>query len=410
MPLVPTIIGRPARSVYNNATSKTAQKAYLQTILAGILATLLLGLACFAYLAFYLSYIPQISLTTTVHLIYGQVTVHLHSPRLAALISPGLKDAKSVPHGAADIPANVLVHDQRYDVYVSLTLPTSPHNLDAGNFMINLTLFNEDLEVPTMLATARRATRLTYKSSLVHTMDTLMRSPLYLSGWRREQETLQVLLMEGHVFEKGRLPRYLGVRVGNDYASDTAPEAYESSVLFKARFSGLRYFMYNYRIIAFATFTSAFWITELFWASITWFIVSSYLFATPPAIEGANQGEDEGVDETGRLQARLDAAAGRNRVHPLAPVEDDSEEIPRPRGGVYATPEPTPAPEGEEGDDEDDDSEGVSNSRSDGGGRTPTSVDENALQGSAQDSGIGTSMSEHRGEGLVRRRSGRRNE
>ncbi|EPS37607.1 hypothetical protein H072_8694 [Dactylellina haptotyla CBS 200.50] len=403
MPLVmpQNPISGPVRSAYNTATSRTAQKAYIQTVLGVFLALILLGLACFGYILFYLNYIPQIGLDTTVHLVYGQAIIN--SPHFAFL-TPSLTDAKSVPHGTADVTKGVLMHNQAYDVYVSLTLPTSPHNFQAGNFMINLTLFDNNAETPTLLATSRRATCLTYKSDIVHTMDTVMKSPLYLSGWNREQEKLEVLMMEKQVFAKNKLPGYLGIRIGNDYASDKAPEAYESKVHFKARFRGLRYFMYNYRIIAFITFTSAFWITELFWAGVTWLFISSYLFGSEEK-DGDNYRDHDPLDERSPPTSETD----RRAIHPLGPAEDDSEEIPRPRGGVYATPEATPAPEGEEGDDEDD-SEDMSNDRSDDGGRTPTSTDENTMQGSAQDSGIGTSMSEHRGEGLVRRRSGRRNE
>ncbi|KAJ6261407.1 Seipin [Drechslerella dactyloides] len=404
-PLVPGVIARPAHTVYSNVTSRTAVKAYLQTILAGIIAALLLGFACAAYILFYLSYIPQISLSTPVHLIYGQETVHFpHLP----LLTPSYKSAKAVPYGTADIPRDILTHEQHYDVYVSLTLPTSPHNFDAGSFMINLTLFNGDLSQPAMVATARRPARLTYKSQIVQTLDTVMRAPLYLSGWRREQETLEVLLMEGQEFGKGRVPEFLSIRVGNDYASDKAPEAYESHVLFRARFRGLRYFMYNYRIVAFVTFTSAFWMTELFWASVTWLAISSYFFATSKDDSKADENSDDDEKTEERPQLPTTGAGGRDQVHPLAPAEDDSEEMPRPRG-VYATPEPTPAPDSEEGDDEDEDSEALSNGRSDEGGQTPTSMDENAMQGSAQDSGVGTSLSENWSEGLVRRRSGRWN-
>ncbi|KAF3917764.1 Seipin [Dactylellina cionopaga] len=391
MPLVvPSGISRPVHNAYSNVTSKSAQKAYIQTILAIILAVLLLGFACVGYILFYLNYIPQIGLDTTVHLIYGEST-----------IQSALKGAKSVPNGSADISRGVLMHNQAYDIYISLTLPTSPHNFGAGNFMVSLKLFENYPETPKLIATSKRAACLTYRSDIIHTMDTVMRSPLYISGWRREQETLNVLMLEGEKFAKNRLPNHLTIGVGNDYASEKAPEAYESKVLFKARFGGLRYFMYNYRITAFVVFTSIFWMTELFWAAVAWIFVSSVFFAS---------GGKGGDNATPRVdKSPPSSETERRRVHPLAPADDDSEEIPRPRGGVYATPEATPAPEGNEGDDEDD-SEDASYDRSDGGGRTPTSVDENTLQGSAQDSGIGTSMSEHRGEGLARRRSGRRNE
>ena len=95
---------------------------------------------------------------------------------------------------------HALVHSQPYDVYVILTLPTSQHNHDIGNFMVNLTLFGGKIEAPLSLKSSSRVSRLTYKSPMIDTMDTLLRSPLYLSGLRREQEALNVLMMEGESF------------------------------------------------------------------------------------------------------------------------------------------------------------------------------------------------------------------
>ncbi|KAF3909575.1 Seipin [Arthrobotrys entomopaga] len=408
---MPTVSGRLLGSkfkvAYKQASSKAALRAYIQAGLAIVLSICLFGLACFAYILFYLNYIPQVGLETPVHLIYGQIQNKRLASRmgLTQIHSASAQDVKFLPHGITKIPSSVLMHNQAYDVYVHLTLPTSPHNMQAGSFMINLTLFDGNPETSDYLATSRRPARLTYKSNMINTMDTLMKSPFYLSGLTKEQEKLKVLLLEKQVFAKNRVPNFLAIQVGNDNAVEKAPEAYESKVYFRARFRGLRYFMYNHRIIAFITFTGAFWLTEMFWAVAAWSSISAYLFTEDAEDE---KDDDDDLGEKKNTTTAQSSGSERRGVHPLAPIEDDSEEIPRPRSGVYATPEATPAPEGELGDDEDDYLEDISNDRSDEGGRTPTSIDENTMQGSAQDSGIGTSMSEQRDEGLVRRRSQRK--
>lgn len=58
-------------TVYGAATSKTAQRTLLNTVLFGILSAGLLALACLAYLAFYHEYLPDQVFTVPVHLQYG---------------------------------------------------------------------------------------------------------------------------------------------------------------------------------------------------------------------------------------------------------------------------------------------------------------------------------------------------
>ena len=53
------------------ATSKPAQKTYLNAILFTITSTILLGLAIVAYGLFYYNYVPQINIERIIHLQYG---------------------------------------------------------------------------------------------------------------------------------------------------------------------------------------------------------------------------------------------------------------------------------------------------------------------------------------------------
>jgi hypothetical protein len=68
------LILRPVRI----ASSKQAQQIYLNTVLLLTTSTVLLGLAAFAYILFYMS-IPQIGIERVVHLQFGYVCVTCYS-------------------------------------------------------------------------------------------------------------------------------------------------------------------------------------------------------------------------------------------------------------------------------------------------------------------------------------------
>lgn len=58
-------------TVYNAATSKTAQRTVLTTLLFTFLSAVLFLFACVGYLAFYHEYLPDQVMTVPVHLQYG---------------------------------------------------------------------------------------------------------------------------------------------------------------------------------------------------------------------------------------------------------------------------------------------------------------------------------------------------
>lgn len=60
-----------AAGVWRALTSKTAERTVLTTMLVSLVSTLLFGLACLAYLAFYYEYLPDQVTTAPVHLQFG---------------------------------------------------------------------------------------------------------------------------------------------------------------------------------------------------------------------------------------------------------------------------------------------------------------------------------------------------
>lgn len=135
---------------------------------------------------------------------------------------------------------------QPYDVAVTLELPRTPSNLETGNFMIDLALYPPpassvlpgSANAQNPISQSRRPAILTYTSPLVDLARRLVRLPLYLVGWRREAETLEVPMMEKVEFARGsrNLPQSLRLEI----QSDEKMQIYSARVEFRIRFTGMR--------------------------------------------------------------------------------------------------------------------------------------------------------------------------
>ncbi|KFY46849.1 hypothetical protein V494_00305 [Pseudogymnoascus sp. VKM F-4513 (FW-928)] len=242
-------------------------------------STTLFGLAIVAYVLFYANYIPKIGIEREVHLQYG--------------------DDTSNPYGLVSLD-NSVMPQQAYDVLVEIDLPTSPANNDLGNFMVDMVMLSSEYKdssrpgtstsrpsdlhswIPagSILFSSRRPAILTFRSDVVSLGKQLAGLPLYILGWSRESEKLLVPMAEGIVFEKGykNAPRkvYLDIQCRHQQAL----QVYNMRLLLRARFSGLRWLMYNHRILSFMVFTTAFWAAEVFFALVAWILLQSTFNAT----------------------------------------------------------------------------------------------------------------------------------
>ncbi|KAL5357796.1 adipose-regulatory protein [Aspergillus floccosus] len=238
--------------------SKKAQKAYLGLILFLIVSMLMILVSTIAYGIFYYRFIPQVGLERVVHLQFGD-----GPPWGTTTLGPGL------------------ISRQPYDVSVELELPRTPSNIATGNFMLDLALLPHPSTIPQTQGNAsvhpilrsRRPAILTFSSALVDTATKLAFMPLYVTGWQREVERLQVNMMESVEFARGwrNVPDSLRLEV---HSSQTM-QFYSAKVAFKARFTGLRWIMYNWKITSFLIFSFLFWNTFMASAGISWLIFAS---------------------------------------------------------------------------------------------------------------------------------------
>jgi hypothetical protein len=211
------------RKPLSYVTSKSAQKAYLNTILAIVTSFALLLTAAVAYIIFYFSYVPDRGLSRPVYLQFGP---------------------DNPPYGYTSI-AGALVSYQSYDIKVVLHMPRTPNNKAMGNFMVDLRLLAPGaiLDAVTdddskLLAKSSRPAILTYQSTTMEMVDRGATLPLYLVRWRQEAEMLKVPMIEGIEFPKGW--RNIPDQVRLELRSDERLQIYSARVEITARLRGLR--------------------------------------------------------------------------------------------------------------------------------------------------------------------------
>ena len=146
-----------------------------------------------------------------------------------------------------------------------------------------------------VLARSRRSALMTYYSKEVELMQKMTRIHWYFLGWRKEAETLTVDLFEGVEFAKGwrNVPSTMRVEVQTPRRQQM--QIYDARVVFRARFGGLRWLMYNHRIISGVFFITTFWATEMVFASAAWLVLSWIIF-------GGEDDEAEGQRQRQRIK------------------------------------------------------------------------------------------------------------
>jgi hypothetical protein len=270
----------------------------------------LFGAAVVAYALFYYAYVPRIGFERAIHLQFDNV----YSTVGNGLALGSIRNPHPYPYGSVSLAPD-LVSAQAYDVRIELTMPRTPTNIVTGNFMLEVNMYGPgaDNSVPgsngniaealraditpgkggssSLLASSRRHAILPYRSPVVEFLYKATQLHWYLLGLRSESGTLDVPIYESVSFPRGRanIPSTLRLEIQSTHRL----QIYSAKVHFRARFKGLRWLLYNHRIISAILFIGLFWITELTFAGIAWAAISVQL-----AQQGNenSQGVDNAID------------------------------------------------------------------------------------------------------------------
>ncbi|PSK55925.1 Seipin [Elsinoe australis] len=441
-------------------TSKFALRAYLTSILFFLTGLFLFACAVVAYVLFYWSYIPRIGFTRDIHLQFDPLPIECRSylghvsnyattqyipPITGATPPPQSKSETNVqlstrcagtpsPWGTAPISPEV-ISQQAYDVVVELTMPRTPLNAEAGNFMVDARLLsspaatdsipsyvnNYDPFAPASsssqpenpLAHARRPALLPYQPPLVTLFSAFTALPRYVLGLPTSTVSLRVPLFTKVSFPRGRraVPSQIHIQLQNP--SGVQLQVYDLQVHFRARFTGLRYLMYNFRTASACVFVSAFFIAEMVAAAIVYGFLSFVVFGGKDEAQGRIKDEvdkesDAPIKQEEETETETERMSATERTFPSygggmatrftqKKREDGGEGSSRGVGtgekvltGAGGSTTMTPGPGGEADDEDDEDADFVLNDT-----------------GRWRDSGLGTSMESGRDRDSVRRRRSR---
>ncbi|ORY62647.1 putative adipose-regulatory protein-domain-containing protein [Pseudomassariella vexata] len=274
------------------ATAPSAQRAYLTTFFLVATSLTLLGIATLAYPVFYYSYVPKKVVSVPVHLQYN---------------------AGVNPYGLTSVSKDLML-ETSYDVAVELILPRSPPNLDRGNFMVALFAMKsapnnpahlwavpddpyKHVNADSVIFSSRRPALIPYADPLVSASSRLLFLPYHIFVPESEQATLTIPMGELVEF-RDQLPlsMLLDVQAGQSL------QVYSARIELVARLRGIRWAMYNHRIISFFVCTACFWIAEMTSMGFAWLLLSYCLSGrgkTKAAVQqNTNAGAGDGSDHT----------------------------------------------------------------------------------------------------------------
>ncbi|PQE11236.1 tubulin-tyrosine ligase protein [Rutstroemia sp. NJR-2017a BVV2] len=272
------------RKPLNLATSKPAQKTYLNTILLLSTSAVLFGFAVVAYVIFYWNWVPAVGVEKDVWLVF----------------EPG-----TYPHALVPLD-NSLLTRQEYSISLTLHLPRSPTNLAAGNFMVGVKVLSPSYKPalpassstflpptpptsardPGVLFQQRRPVLMRYESRVVGLASRIINLPWYILGLKKESDLVRVEMTspEGVTFPrgKGNVPSAVEVWVEREEV-----QVYGMKVVVRARLSGLRWWMWNWRVGSAVVGVGTFWGLEMLGVLVGWGVLRLVF-------------DGEAVEETGR--------------------------------------------------------------------------------------------------------------
>ncbi|SAM05110.1 hypothetical protein [Absidia glauca] len=227
-----------------------AQRTMIKSAIIMVVFVWILLTSITAYLTFYQQYVPRTVHNEPIFFQYGHVDQR-------TVVEP--KGTIDLTRGYQTAP---LRHEQAYDVFVKLHVPTSDINFDLGNFMVTAELLSQD---GVIVSQSSRPAILRYQSHAQRILHVLAKALPLLVGFTEESQVIVVPLIEGYVEQKSKSVVQAAVTI-----SSPILQIYDAQLSIRADFRGLRYYMYHRRIPTAITFIVIFMVIELLCATVAW--------------------------------------------------------------------------------------------------------------------------------------------
>ncbi|XP_076835464.1 seipin isoform X2 [Brachyhypopomus gauderio] len=132
----------------------------------------------------------------------------------------------------------VMMYGQPYRVSLELEMPESPVNEQLGMFMVKMSCYTKN---GITVSTVSRSAMLHYRSSLLQTLNTLVFSPLLLTGLAEQKQLVDVELYSDY-----RSDSYQPTIGAVIEIQSRQVQIYSAQLRIHAYFIGIRYLLYNF--------------------------------------------------------------------------------------------------------------------------------------------------------------------
>ncbi|KAI9523556.1 Berardinelli-Seip congenital lipodystrophy 2 (seipin) [Dissostichus eleginoides] len=223
----------PALHWMQDVAAVTLLKARRTLLQAGILFCvlfLLLWVSIFLYGSFYYSYMPTVSFSTPVHFYYTS-DCDASESTLCSFPMANISFMKNERD-------QVMAYGQPYRVSLELEMPESPVNEHLGMFMVKMSCYTKGGKI---VSSVGRSTMLHYRSSLLHSLGTLLFSPFLLTGMSEQKQLIQVELFSD--YKTNAYQPSVGAVIE---IQSKRVQIYSSQLRIHAYFTGIRYVLYNF--------------------------------------------------------------------------------------------------------------------------------------------------------------------
>jgi hypothetical protein len=231
--------------------SGEAQRRFLSLFIFFIILFAMLIFSIVGYCLFYFLYIPQIAHSLPVYFQYYD-----DIPQPTAEVDLSVNSWRQ---------SGILTGGQYYNVLMELNVPDSQHNYDLGNFMINLTFKNALNET---VGYSSRPCIVKYKSFVQKNIESIVKTVPLFFDVAQESQTIYLPLIESYIEDEEVSTTKAIITLSNK-----SLHLNTARLNFEARFHGLRYYMYHWKLLTAVLLISIlmFWeivITFLLWRSV----------------------------------------------------------------------------------------------------------------------------------------------
>jgi len=161
------------------------------------------------------------------------------------------------PYAELNLLPRQVTAGQDYDAYVTLELPESEENRDAGMFMIGLEFYQKE----EIVFSSTRPARLRYKSNLLETFSTVFFSLPLVLGLSEQKQFVSIRMVE-------KLNKQFQTIIVT--LSKPNVQLYSATFSMQAQLTGIRYWFYHWFFTSFAVGTLSILVGQLMFVGIFW--------------------------------------------------------------------------------------------------------------------------------------------